>query len=186
MKRNVVFLMKLLLFIFLFILSAGTQAQTTKSDTIDPKQKREFQTQGEQEDYWAEQIFKENYSRQTYKKFAGKITVSKKNHITFEKRTLELLYTSEDLKPIFTEGIFYPGLIDSSDSLKISDFHELKSLSTTPTVRRFKFWLFRKWMANPQVYFIELTNTSANDSTDLSSFIKGAVLTFVKDAWIVI
>jgi len=81
------------------------------------------------------------------------------------------------------QKLFYN--MTQNDTLTIGEFEELKFLSTTPTIKRFRFWEYRKWSANPQVYFIELTNTFANTSTDLASFINGATLTFVKQGWII-
>lgn len=174
--------------------------------------KKEFKNQGEQEDYWAEKLFEEKYMKQNYKRFTGDIVVIDQNNIRFGNKILRA-YFSPELKSIFTQGIFYPQIItgDSvstkksaeevnkmtniqkvfynmaqNDTLAIGEFEELKFLSTSPTIKRFRFWEYRNWSANPQVYFIELTNTTVDESTDLATFIKGATLTFVKDGWIIL
>lgn len=72
-----------------------------------------------------------------------------------------------------------------NDTLRIGEFEELKFLSKNPTIKIFRYWEYRKGFANPQVYFIELTNIAADKSTDMETFIKGAALTFVKDGWII-
>ena len=171
----------------------------------------QFANQGEQEDYWAEKLFYENYKKENYERFTGEIAVIDKNHIRFGNKILRS-YFSPELKGIFTLGIFYPQLITGTsvapkkseeelskmtvgekifynmtqnDTLAIGEFEELKFLSTSPTIKRFRFWQYRKGFANPKVYFIELTNTSANKNTDLPTFINGASLTFVKDGWII-
>jgi hypothetical protein len=46
--------------------------------------------------------------------------------------------------------------------------------------------MFRKGFANPTVYFIELTNKKATDSTPLAEFVQGAELTFVEEGWVII
>lgn len=183
------------------------KAQKTDTFVI----RTQFANQGEQEDYWAEKLFYEKYKKENYKKFAGDIKVIDKNHIRFGNKILRG-YFSPELKSIFTQGIFYPQIItgDSvapkksneeiskmtdgqkvfynmtqNDTLVIGEFEELKFLSKSPTIKRFRYWEYRKWSANPQVYFIELTNTTADKSTDMETFIKGATLTFVKDGWII-
>ena len=82
------------------------------------------------------------------------------------------------------QKVFYN--MTRTDSLTISDFEELKFLNKSNTQKRFRFWLFRKGTANPTVCFIELTNDKANDKTDFTTFINGAVLTYFKSGWIVI
>ena len=171
----------------------------------------EFNNQGEQEDYWAEKFFHEKYRKENYKRFTGDIIVNDKSHIKFGNKILRA-YFSPELKSIFTQGIFYPQLItgDSvstkkseeevrkmsdgermfynmtqNDTLSIGELEELKFLSTYPTIKRFRFWEYRKGFANPQVYFFELTNTTADKSTDFANFIKGATLTFLKGGWII-
>ena len=71
-----------------------------------------------------------------------------------------------------------------TDSLTISDFKELKFLSKSPKYKRYKFWLWHKGFANPTAYFIELTNESATDKTELTDFINGASLTFFHVGWV--
>jgi hypothetical protein len=194
--------------ILLILTIAKVTAQVSGSKPV----KNDFKNQGEQDDYWVEKLFEEKYTKQNYKRFTGEIVVVDKNHIRFGNKVLRA-YFSPDLKSIFTQGIFYPQIItgDSvtpkksekelrkmtdvqklfynmtqNDTLAIGEFEELKFLSTSPTIKRFRFWEYRKGFANPQVYFIELTNTTADKSTDLTTFINGATLTFVKDGWIII
>ena len=196
----------ILLIPFIIIITEVT-AQVSENKPV----KKEFINQGEQEDYWAEKLFEENYTKQYYKKFTGDIIVIDETKIRFGNKILQANFSPE-LKSIFTQGIFYPHIItgDSvspkktdeeirkmtgvqrmfytmtqNDTLTIGEFEELKFLSTSPTVKRYRFWEYRKWSTNPQIYFIELTNTTADKSTDLATFIKGATLTFVKDGCII-
>jgi hypothetical protein len=193
-----------------FISVCAFQTKAQKKDTFVVR--TQFANQGEQEDYWAEKLFHENYKKEHYRRFSGDIDVIDKNHIRFGNKILRA-YFAPELNCIFTLGIFYPQLItgDSvspkknseeiskmtdgqrvfyymtqNDTLSIGNFEELKFLSTDPTKKRFRFWEYRKWSANPQVYFIELTNMAADRSTDMRTFIKGAALTFVKNGWIIL
>ena len=196
-----------IIYILLLLAITTVTAQVPESKPV----KNDFKNQGEQENYLAEKLFEEKYTRQDYKRFTGDIVVLDKNNIRFGNKILRA-YFSRELKSIFTQGIFYPQIItgDSvnpkkseeelrkmtevqkvfynmtqNDTLIIGEFEELKFLSTFPTIKRFRFWEYRKWSANPKVYFIELINTSANKSTDLKTFIKGAALTFVKEGCII-
>jgi hypothetical protein len=197
----------LLIIILLTLTSILVDAQTT-----DNKSKIEFKNQGEKEDYWAEQLFEKEYSKKYFDKFTGDIVISGDGFIYGDK-TFVIVNTPKDLKAIFSSGLFYPTIITGdtksvvksqveldtlsteqkvfynmtrTDSLTISEFEELKFLTKSNTQRRFRFWLFRKGVANPTVCFIELTNDKASDKTDLTNFINGAALTFFKSGWIVI
>lgn len=185
-------------------------AQTSESKTANNK--REFKNQGEQENYWAEQLFEKEYSKKYFKKFKDDILVTG-NNFTYGDQTLIVVHTPKELNRIFSTGLFFPSIItgDSktvvkskpeldtlpiaqqvfynltrTDSFTISGVEELNFLTKTNTVKRFRFWLFRKGSANPTVCFFELTNEKANDKTDLASFINGATLTFFKSGWVVI
>jgi hypothetical protein len=208
LQRYMPLMRHFIILILLIVALTKVTAQVSESKPV----KKEFKNQGEQEDYWAEKLFEEKYTKQNYKKFVGDIVVIDKNSIRFGNKVLRA-YFSPEFKSIFTQGIFYPQVItgdsvspkktdeetrnmtqaqrffyniSQNDTLNIGEFEELKFLSTSPSVKRFRFWEYRKGFANPQVYFIELTNTTADKSTDSETFIKGATLTFVKDGWIII
>jgi hypothetical protein len=188
----------------------SADAQTSESKIADNK--REFKNAGEQENYWAEQLFEKEYSKKFFEKFKGDILVTG-NNFTYGDQTLIVVNTATELNRIFSTGLFFPSIITGNrktivkskqeldtlpiaqqvfydltrtDSLTISDVEELNFLTKTNTVKRFRFWLFRKGSANPTVCFFELTNKKANDKTDLTSFINGATLTFFKSGWVVI
>ena len=187
----------------------SVDAQTTDNKN---QIKREFKNQGEQEDYWAEQLFEKEYSKTHFDKFKGDIVIIG-NGFIFGDKTFVITNTTKELKLIFSSGIFYPTIITGdtksivksqkeldtlsvaekyfynvarTDGLTISGFEELKFLTKSNTQKRFRFWLFRKGSANPTVCFIELTNDKANSKTDLIAFINGAALTYFKSSWIVI
>lgn len=175
---------------------------------------KDFKNQGEAEVYNSKKLFEEEYTKQTFEKFKGVISIESKSTIKFDDKTLLIWAFEPALLKIFTDGIFYPQLIlgyeenlpvktkkelDSlskqkqltyfltrNDTLNISDFEELKFLSKSPKVKRFRFWVFHSGFMNPQVYFIELTNNKATKRTDIEAFISNAELTFLKAAWIII
>jgi hypothetical protein len=118
--------------------------------------------------------------------YSGKIFTLDNKNFHFGNTYLEVTNTADSLMKIFSQGLLYPDLLDNTDGLKISNLHEPKFLSTDPTIKRFKFWVFRNGLANPQVYFIDLTNKDADKTTDMNTFLKGSTLTFVKSAWIVL
>lgn len=176
-------------------------------------QNREFKNQGEQENYWAERIFEKEYKKQQYDKFNGKIEIINDNKIKFENKTL-IVYCPKEFLSIFISGIFYPQLIigneennkelsneeqeklspedrfkynfSRNDSFSVSVFEELTFLSNSPKIKRFRFWNSRPGFANPQVYFIELTNENAEVNTSLENFLKNAELTYIKAGHIII
>jgi hypothetical protein len=192
--------------------SVNAQIAETKSAIKDNKKevKREFKNQGEQEEYWAKQFFDEKYSKQHFEKFKGDI-IKNENSFIYDEKTIVVTNTQKDLKTIFSSGIFYPNIIfgeiksiiksqaeldtlsttnklfynlNRTDSLMITDLVELKFLSNSSKYKRFKFWLWKKGFANPTACFIELTNESVTNNTDLTNFIIGASLTFFKEGWI--
>ncbi len=197
---------------FLIIIILTLASFSVDAQTVDNKNqtKREFKNQGEQEDYCEEQLFEKEYSKMHFDKFKSDIIINGDGFI-FGDKTFVIINTSQDLKAIFSSGIFHPNNITGdtkpilksqaeldtlsteqkvfynmtrTDSLTISDFKELKFLSKSPKYKRYKFWLWHKGFANPTACFIELTNESATDKTDLTNFINGASLTFFHEGWV--
>jgi hypothetical protein len=197
---------------FLIIIILTLASFSVDAQSIDTKNqsKREFKNQGEQEDYWAEELFETKYLKKHFEKFKGDIVLNGDGFI-FGDKTFVIINTPKELNAIFSGGIFYPNIIigdtksviksqaeldtlsaeqkvfynmTRTDSLTVSDFKELKFLSKSPKYKRFKFWLWQKGFANPTACFIELTNESATDKTDLTNFILGASLTFFHEGWV--
>lgn len=184
-----------ILLIFIFF-SANCQETKVKEPT--------FETQGEQEDYWAKKLFEKEYKKQEYYKFEGRITVVDEFTIKYDDEILSIYNTKAELKKVFEKGIFYPRIITGplksgkprkielesmlfrDDSLRITDFEEQIFLNYYPKVKRFKFWLYMKGVANPTVYFIELTNENAKAETDIENFINGSKLTFFVKGWMIL
>ncbi|SFB29206.1 hypothetical protein SAMN05660845_2443 [Flavobacterium swingsii] len=176
-------------------------------------QKKEFANQGEQENYWAEQLFKKEYKKQDFEKFKGKIEILNNNQIKFDNKILNI-HCPKIYLPIFSTGIFFPQIIigntennkvltdedvaklnpeerfrynlNRNDSFSISELEELIFLSNSPKIKRFRFWSFRHGFANPQVYFFELINEKADNKTSIEKFIKNAKLTYFKAGHMVI
>ncbi len=180
--------MKLFVVILLLTFSISCKSKN-KLEKVETEKKTElkppFKNQGEQEKYWAQELFKREYKKKHYSKFVGEI-IKSDNKITFGKvQYVELFDTKSDYNQIFEKGLFYPDILNGN-SLKIWNLEELEFLSDNPKVKRFWFWLYHPYMANPQVYLFELTNDKADEKTDWESFIKNAELTFVKDGWIIV
>lgn len=165
------------------------------------------QTQGQQEEKLAQDIFNKNTKIQDYPKFTGQITRLDSNSFKFDEKTLIVDNPSEGLKILLVNGIFYPNIIvgntvaviktkqqlDSlsvsqkvlynmfrTDSLRISDFEELKSLSESPKQKRFKFYLYRLGIMNPTIYYVELTNEKATKDFSVLEFMKGCRVTYIE------
>ena len=190
MYTNVVCHLKKLMryLILILILTLTLNCKSQKSTVINEpitELKPPFNTQGEQEDYWAQELFKKEYKKKYYSKFNGEIT-RVENKIRFEKvQYIELLDTNPEYNLIFEKGLLYPDILGGL-GLKIGSLEELNFLSNNPKVKRFRFWLYQWNSANPKVYLFELTNDKANEKTSWKSFLKNAKLTFIKDGWIII
>lgn len=172
----------------------------------------EFKNQGEQEEYWAKQLFIKSYKPMNFDRFKDKIIVNGSVY-TFGNENITISEEVENYNLIFKNGLLYPGIFNGNvntkilnesevkelteqqrvlynlgrtDNIIISAFEECKFLNSNFKQRRFKFWLTRQGMLNPTVYFLELTNEKANRRTSLQSFLQDAKLTFFKEGWIVL
>jgi hypothetical protein len=160
-----------------------------------PIYSQNFKNQGEQEIAWTVTFFKEKYAKQTFEKFKGAITEINENQIRYEDFVLQIYIENQDLKTIFTKGIFYPQIFTGNGKpeelvgngeYRITSFKQLNFPDIYPKSRRFMFWLFTKDIANPSVYFIELTNEEATINMDIRTFISNSKLTFAKGGRIII
>jgi len=175
-----------LTYILIVILIITFSESIAQIDSIKEKQESElnFNNQGEQEDYWAEQLFNENYTKQKYNKFDGEINIIDENNIMYDSTLVELFDCDKVLKTIFQTGLFYPKILNTN-KLKISNIEELKFLITTPKTKRLRFYLWNEIILHPTVYFIELTYEGVDEKTDLHTFIKNSELTFIKRGWMI-
>jgi hypothetical protein len=161
-------------------------------------------TQERQEDRQAKIFIRKEYTKQNYNRFAGTITIIDDETYNYDDEVLKVFDTCKDLKKIFQKGIIYPEIftgpvkmglergkelelmIIRNDSLRISNLEELTFLKNTAKTKTFRFWLYAKGIINPTVYFIELSNETANRKTDLTTFINGSKLTFFKSGWLIL
>lgn len=104
------------------------------------------------------------------------------NPVRYDGKTL-LINCKPELKPLFTNGMRYPEIFNSQD-IKIGGIEEISFLNNSVQVKRFKFFLSTSYLANPVIYFFELTNKKASAATTLADFIMGCKLTFVKQGWV--
>jgi len=175
-----------------------------QNDTLRKESLPSFMNQGKQEDYWARECFEKEYVETKFKRYTGKIVIVDDNTFGYGDNILTVNSTSDDLKNIFKLGIIYSAIIGGDenvkkpnidsmtkeqktiysfirvDSLAISNVEELKALSNSCEVKRFRLLLWRIGIANPMLYFFELKNDKADRKTELLDFIRGSHLTFFK------
>ncbi|MDO6433294.1 hypothetical protein Q4E93_21970 [Flavitalea sp. BT771] len=193
--------MRLLFAVAILLTVTRTRAQ---NDTLRKEPAPDFKNAGEQEDYWAKELFENSYAKENFSRYTGKIVIVNDNTFGYGDNIIKVHSTSDELKTIFKLGIINSAIfgggenvkkpsIDSmtiaertiyglirSDTLAISDVEELKFLNTSSQVKRFRFLLWRPGFANPTLYFFELTNDKANKKTGLVNFIRGSQLTLIK------
>jgi hypothetical protein len=208
--------MKIFVVILIITFSIGCKSQS-KLKKVETEKIQElkppFSNQGEQEDYWAQELFKKEYIKKSFEIYSDEIKETGKTELIFDNKSFHIYGVNDTLKGIFQKGILYPQLLSGyttekrkskkeldsltisgnyfyeltrGDNLTITNLEELKYLSNSPKIKRFRFWLSRPNSANPQVYLFELTNANADKNTKLSEFIENCELTFLKDGWIII
>ena len=74
-------------------------------------EKKEFKNQGEQENYWAQQLFEKYYLKEKYKRYDSKIEING-NSYKYNDKTLDLRNTAHELTTIFSKGIVFPSLVE--------------------------------------------------------------------------
>lgn len=95
----------LLLIAMFYYKPANAQANLHRAKLAKP----EFANQGEQEDYWAKELFGRYYKKQHYKKRVQPI-ISDGNVYKYDKVVITIA-KSTLLKALFDEGIFYPDIM---------------------------------------------------------------------------
>lgn len=71
------------------------------------------------------------------------------------------------------------------NGLNFGNFKELH-LEDIPTKKRFSFWLSRKKIMNPEIYYFELTNENATKETSMEAFIRGARLSILREGGVIL
>jgi hypothetical protein len=155
--------------------STDTIGKVEAGDTI-----RQYKTEGEQEDGWAKTFFVPAAPRQAHERYKGKIESINDHTFRYGTRILRVEPDTTGLLAIFGTGILYPGMFRRGDIQVIAGVKEMEFLRT-PTARRFRMQVRFMGMANPVLYFFELTNDKATVDTPTVAFIQGAVLTFFKE-----
>jgi|LakMenEpi03Aug12_release.lakeMendotaPanAssembly.Ray.scaffolds.fasta_scaffold430331_2 hypothetical protein len=144
---------------------------------VEPK----FATAGEAEAYRAKQLFKVDYKKENHQRFKGKIIRLDKMTYKFDSVTLRAFDIPEELLGVLDNGLLFPN--GPAPGLTITHIQELIELNPGPTVKRFKYLLHIKGIANPTAVFFELTNDKATSKIGTKKFIEGSTLTFHKWGW---
>ena len=97
----------------------------------------------------------------------------------FDTVTLQVFDTPHEFLAVFDNGL----LSTSNSGFSISHIEELTDLNPSSTVKRFKYQLHIKGIANPTVVFFELTNENVTAKTKTKKFIEGSTMTFYKWGW---
>jgi hypothetical protein len=183
--------MKTFTTIFLTLISIHSFGHVDNREKIDYECQGDFANASEAEQCWAERLFRTEYKAGEHKKFEGKV-IHEGTIFRFGKDEFEVIDTSEDLLTVFEQGLLHPGIMAGSYEdrrkevkLKISNLEEIQIPDTPPGTKRFRFMISYPKVANPIVYFIELTGERLNDN-DLKSFIKKSRLTFYKQGWVML
>ncbi|RZK54777.1 MAG: hypothetical protein EOO91_15310 [Pedobacter sp.] len=98
---------------------------------------------------------------------------------------INLASTKKVRKPKKSNSTVLDNLL-GTNNLSFSNFEELYYLEDSFNKKRFTFWLSRKRIMNPTVYYFELTNDIATKETSIEDFIKGAKLTVLREGEVVI
>tara|TARA_R110001592_G_scaffold138699_1_gene358177 strand:+ start:1847 stop:2431 length:585 start_codon:yes stop_codon:yes gene_type:complete len=192
--------MKKLTLILILILSVGCSSKIKTEKAIieqESELKPPFKNQGEQEDFWAQEFFKNEYEKQNHNKFNGEIKIINEykslddngnfitnvNEISFGNRVVEINLNDNKFRSIFEKGILYPDLI-SEKYFKIWDLEELSFLNKSPKIKKFRIFVNMPERIYTQIILLELKNKSADNQTSMTEFIENAELTFIKEAWL--
>ena len=151
-----------------------------------------FENQGAKEKYDIQQIFRNNYRKQSYDKYTGKIIIKNTKDsslISFDSIYIRLNLKDKEnkYKKIFMSGLLLhqlPVYWWKKDTLSIRGFEYLDYTNNLPTQRRYSFLVFNGHLMNPSLILIELTNKNSNLNTDFDKFIRGAKLTYFLNAWL--
>ena len=158
------------------------------------------QTQKDWEVSRIKDIYSNKYSDTLYKKYEQAISKYNSNSYRFGDRILLTSEASNELELLLRYGLFYPQLVtgdstikystevdsnaitrlSQNDTLTISSFQEIKVYPNNYQKKRFLVYIWFKGMLNPNLYTLELTDNTANETTTLQSFFKNASLTFLK------
>jgi hypothetical protein len=115
--------------ILFFLLSAFLNVLGQTDTTLTNKTLDDFKNAGEQQDYWAIQLFQDQYQKCLYNKFEGQFYQVNENTFKFDEKVIQVNNTSEELNLIFKKGIFYPNIITGNRIADIKSKQDLDSLT---------------------------------------------------------
>jgi len=199
----------ILLLMFYTVLGNAQHTKKKEADNFIPCNDRDFDTAGDAEDCWAEEVFRKEYSSEHHQSFSGHIE-HHGNAYVFAGKVL----VAEDnnyLKAAAENGLLYPQLLvgDSvvrknwkawksqpqrkqtfediarPDTLSFFALKEVTAVST-PKRRRFSCWMMQPRMPNAMYIYLEFTNEQATKDMDIKSFMAGAKLTFLRRGSLII
>jgi len=191
--------MKKIIYLSIFVFSLLLVCQScyhkiTKSVTSDSIKVKlpEFANQGEYENYEIQQIFINQYHKESHQRYSGHIAIQNPKDstlITFDSISLKLDFSGKEskYKKIFTTGLLTGQMLRSpwdKDTVMICCFETIENTNNLPTQRRFRFDVYWHKIMNPLVYLLEITNPNADKNTDFDLFLKKAKVTFLYNAWV--
>ena len=163
------------------------------------------QTKNDTKYRFAIEVFNsKEYEKGNYDRFSEQIDSIDSNTYRFRDKFLKIESGNAELRKLIKCGIFNPDVIfgkvttkkskaeiDSlspnqkvffnltrNDSLAICCFEELIKLNPNPQTKRFKFWVFRKGVANPTEYYIELFYDKATKETEWDKFFENSKMSY--------
>jgi hypothetical protein len=156
--------------------------QRKKHQDKETEKEPKFATEGEHAAYMTEKLFETQYKKKKHKRFKGQITRLDSETFMFDEVVVKVTAKDEHLQLLFQEGILFPW----TTRMRVGLMQQLPNFNPSHKVKRFELMVHELGLANPFTYFIELTNENATETMDLTAFIKGSTLTFLKQGWLMI
>src|SRR5471030_1257887 len=86
-----------------------------------------------------EKLFKRNYKKTKFQKYAGEIKITDDNRAIFGKRSIEF-NNNPGFKSLLSFGVLYPDILFIGD-LWVFELEEITFVNHSNTAKRFKFYL---------------------------------------------
>ena len=100
--------MKLFVIILLLTFSIGCKSQSNPEKVETEKRtelKPPFKNQGEQENYWTQELFKKEYKQISYELYSNEIIEKDGTEFIYDNKSFNIYGIKEPLKLIFKKGI---------------------------------------------------------------------------------
>ncbi|MBF9238517.1 hypothetical protein I2I05_14015 [Hymenobacter sp. BT683] len=143
-----------------------------------------FATQGPLEAKWAQTTFQKHYEYKPAVRFQGTVQarVARQEQVfRYGADTLSAFDVDDRFLSLFADGILYPTVHPEYYLNRVSTLKELAEATKSPKHRLFTMYVWNRLTVNPTLYVFELTNDQARLETNLTSFLQGAVLTFIHE-----